>query len=303
MKKLYGITVAFVVPMDRKNQQVDYLKLKHLVKKLISKGIQCIYCCGTDSEMFHLTIDERKQIAKTVVDAANGEVIVYVHTDSLLYEDTLDLTRHAVEIHADGAGIITPAYYPLNEREMINYYEIISRNVPRDFPLYVYNIPQLAVNDLKPHTLQKIVDKCPNIVSIKYNYPDINQTLDYTNINGGNFSVLQGDDRVLTAWLALGCDGTVAGSANVFPEPLVAGYKAFKDGDMKTALCQAKIAAQFVDAMQNDNVAYFKAGLAIRGFDIGTMRHPLLEINAEEMKELRRKLESIAKENNISISL
>lgn len=303
MKKLYGITVALVIPMNRQTQEVDYPKLTELVEKLISKGVHCVYCCGTDSEMFHLTFDERKKIAQTVVDAAKGRVVVYVHTGAMLQSDTLALTKHAVEIHADGVGIVTPAYYPMSADELVHYYKTLSQSVPQDFPLYAYNIPQLAVNDLKPAVLQKIVDACPNIVGIKYNYPNINQTLDYTAINGGDFSVLQGDDRVLTAWLALGCDGTVAGSANVFPEPLVAGYKAFKEGDLETALTHANIAAEFVDAMQDDNVAYFKAGLAIRGFDIGTMRKPLMDINEDAMRELKNKLKSITQKYGIPLNL
>ena len=213
MKKLHGVTVALVNPMDRETEQIDHEKLEQLVKGLLKSGIHCIYCNGTDGEMYHLTTDERKKIAETVVKAADGQV------------------------------------------------------------------------------------------GIKYNYPDINQTIDYLNVNNGDFSVLQGDDRAVPAWLALGCSGTVAGSANVFPEPLIASYNAFKDGDIEKATQQGKVAAAIIDALQNDSIAYFKAGLKIRGFDIGTMRKPLLELDNEQMKELKSQIEEICNKNNITLKL
>lgn len=303
MKKLYGVTVALITPISRENQEVDYDLLKQHVERLVAKGVHCIYCCGTDAEMYHLTTEERKKIAETVVSSAKGKVVVYVHCGAMRQEDTLELVKHAESAGADGVGLVTPSYYPMTERELIQFYTTMANAVKADFPLYVYNIPQLAVNDIKPETVQKLVEKCPNIVGIKYNYPNINQTLDYLNINNGDFSVLQGDDRVLTAWLSMGCSGTVAGSANVFPEPLVKGYQAFMDGDIREALKQANIAAEFIDAMKNDDIAYFKAGLKVRGIDVGTMKEPLLELDKDALNELKIKLENICKKHNIPLQL
>ena len=303
MKKLHGITVALITPMDRETGKIDFPTMEKHVALLVDKGVDCIYCCGTDSEMYHLTVEERKKIAETVVKAADGRVVVYVHCGAMRMEDTLDLVSHAESIGADGIGVVTPTYYPATEDELVEYYSEIAQSVSSDFPVYVYNIPQLAVNDIHPHTVQRIADENPNVVGIKYNYPDINQTLDYININNGDFSVLQGDDRVLPAWLALGCVGTVAGSANVFPEPLVASYAAYREGNLDEARKHAAVAAAFVDAMENDNIAYFKAGLEVRGFDVGGMRKPLSELSDEDKALLKSSLEEICKENGIELPL
>lgn len=303
MKKLYGITVALITPINEQNQEVDYLALTNLVETLIQKGVNCIYCCGTDAEMFHLTVAERKKIAETVVQVARGRVVVYVHCGAMLEKDTLELAHHAEQIKADGIGLVTPAYFPMTDRELEYYYIRMANSVNSNFPVYIYNIPQLAVNDIKPEVVQKIVNQCSNVIGIKYNYPNINQTFDYTMINNGNFSVLQGDDRVLPAWLALGCAGTVAGSANVFPEPLVASYKAFQEGDLKKALALSRIAAECVDILKGDNIAYFKAGLKIRGLDVGTMRNPLLAITYAEEQVLRNQIENIYEKYGLPIHL
>lgn len=303
MKKLYGVTVALITPMVENSQQVDYDALSNLVEMLIEKGVNCIYCCGTDAEMYHLTVDERMRIAETVVKTAQQRVVVYVHCGAMLESDTLLLAQHAKKIGADGIGIITPSYFPTSDEELERYYVKIANSVGKDFPVYIYNIPQLSMNDIKPEVVQKIADKCSNVLGIKYNYPDINRTFDYTMVNKGTFSVLQGDDRVLPAWLAIGCAGTVAGSANVFPEPLVASYHSFIRGELKEALFYARIAAECVDALQGDNIAYFKEGLKIRGFQAGTMRSPLSSLNQKQTSELRKKMEEISSKYGLPLQL
>ena len=302
MNLLYGITVAMITPITPENR-VDFEKMQQLTEFLIQKGVNCLYVCGTDGEMFHLTAEERMKLAETVVQTAAGRVIVYIHCGAMMQDETIRLMRHAESIGADGAGVVTPAYFPVNDREMEQYYLTISQYVSNTFPIYFYNIPQCAANDLKPEVAQRIVNQRSNIVGIKYNYPSINQTLDYTNINHGAFSVLQGDDRTLPAWLALGCYGSVAGSANVFPEPLIASYAAFRQGDLEKALAYGKMAARFVDAMHGDNIAYFKAALRIRGLDVGTMRPPLLSVTREDYQQLQRELEKICAQTGISLKI
>lgn len=303
MKKLFGITVALITPISENTQEIDYNALTLLVETLIKKGVNCIYCCGTDAEMYHLTIEERKKIAERVVQTAQNRVVVYVHCGAMLESDTLELAHHAEMIGADGIGIVTPSYFPTTDKELERYYVKIANSVNRNFPVYVYNIPQLSVNDIKPEVVQKIANQCPNVVGIKYNYPDINQTFDYTMINNGTFSVLQGDDRVLPAWLALGCAGTVAGSANVFPEPLVASYRAFQTGNLKQALAYARVAAECVDLLHGDNIAYFKAGLNIRGLEVGGMRRPLLELDKKQLQELNQKIETLSQKYQLPMNI
>lgn len=302
MKLLYGITVAMVTPITRENR-VDYEMMGRLTEFLIQKGVNCLYACGTDGEMFHLTTEERMHLAETVVKTAAGRVTVYIHCGAMMQEDTMTLMRHAESIGADGVGVVTPAYFPVNDREMEQYYLTVSQSVSDTFPIYFYNIPQCAANDLKPEVAHRIVRRRPNIVGIKYNYPDINQTLDYTNINDSAFSVLQGDDRTLPAWLALGCYGSVAGSANAFPEPLVASYAAFREGDLSKALGYGKIAAEFVDAMHGDTISYFKEALRIRGLDVGYMRPPLLSLTQEEATRLQRDLEGLCDKYGIALKI
>lgn len=302
MKKLYGITVAMVTPFTE-DDRVDTEGLSQLTEMLVDKGVNCLYPCGTTGEMLRMTVEERKTVAETVVKAAKGKVTVFVHCGAMRQEDTIELVRHAREIGADGAGVVTPEFFGASDREMAQYFITVAESVP-GFPIYLYNIPQCAANDLKAQVAEEIAQKCANVVGIKYSFADINRTIDYINIRQGDFSVLHGCDRAMTAMLALGCQGTVSGIAGVFPEPFVKAYRAYCDGNLKEAQETQKICVKLCDALKcGSNMSYFKESLKMRGIQAGNMRAPQLDLEAEEVAALKEDLEAICREAGIPLEL
>lgn len=300
MKELYGITVAMVTPFTQDNT-VDYEGVAQLTRMLVSKGVNCLYPCGTTGEMFRMSIEERKQVAKTVVEAADHKVTVFIHCGAMNQEDTIDLVKYSQAIGADGAGVVTPVFFGANDRELEEYYVAVAQAVP-DFPIYLYNIPQCAANDLKASVAQRIASRCKNIIGIKYSFADINRTIDYTNINHGDFSVLHGCDRALVSMLATGCKGTVSGISCVFPEPFVAAYAAYCAGDLALAQKHQKTCVKLVDALLGgSNMSYFKEGLKMRGISGGLMRKPQLDLTVKEVAALQEKLEGICAEAGITM--
>ena len=67
----------------------------------------------------------------------------------------------------------------VNDREMEEYYVEVANSVPEDFPVYLYNIPQCATNDIKPAVVEKILQRTKNVVGIKYSYADMLRFKDY----------------------------------------------------------------------------------------------------------------------------
>ena len=290
MTYLFGVTTAMVTPFD-KNGKVDLEAVKELVEFLISKGVSCLYPLGTTGEMYHLSVEERKAVAETVVRHAGGRVTVYIHAGAMCQQDTVTLARHASEIGADGIGVVTPAFFGVNDREMEEYYVAVAKNVPEDFPVYLYSIPQCSGNEIKAAVAQKIADRCGNVVGIKYSYPDFLRTNEYLEINNGKFSVLVGTDRLFDAALVMGCSGVVSGVSCVYPEPFVAIYKAFLKGNLDEVRRVQRIAIRYCEILRNgSNMSYFKEALKMRGINAGHMRAPQLDITQLEIDELRKQL-------------
>jgi dihydrodipicolinate synthase/N-acetylneuraminate lyase len=293
MKRLYGVTTAMVTPFDR-NGMVDLEKVKNLTEFLISKGVHCLYPQGTTGEMLKLSLNERKMIAETVVKTVGGRVTVYVHVGSMNPEETIKLANHAYDIGADGIGVVTPVFFSANDRELEEYFVRVASSVPDHFPVYLYNIPQCAANDLKAEVAERVADRCKNVVGIKYSYPDLLRTNEYLSIHDGDFSVVHGTDRLFLGALAMGCDGTVSGISCVYPEPFVALYNAYQKNDLPKAREWQKIAVKYCEILRNgSNMSYFKEALKIRGVDVGFMRQPQLDLAREEVLLLQQQLEKV----------
>lgn len=296
MKRLYGVTTAMVTPFAE-DGNVDYGRLEALTEFLISKGVHGLYPLGTTGEMVHLSVEERKKVAETVVRTAAGRVTVFIHVGSVNQPDTVELARHASEIGADGIGVVTPIFLGANEREQEQYFVTVANSVPEHFPVYLYNIPQCSGNDLSSAVVQRVADRCRNVVGIKYSYPDFLRTHEYLNVNGGGFSVMQGTDRLFLAALAIGCDGVVSGVSCVYPEPFVALYDAFRRNDLEEARRWQRIANRYCETLKcGSNMAYFKEGLRLRGIDVGSMRAPQLDLTEEEAQALKENLAKLNQE-------
>ncbi len=282
-----------VTPFDE-HGSVSLDKVERLTDYLIERGVHCLYPLGTTGEMVRLSTEERKAVAETVVRQAAGRVTVYIHTGAIRLEDALELSRHAADIGADGIGAVTPIFLGANAREMDYYYTAIASSVPEQFPVYLYNIPQCSANDLSAASAEELAQRHPNVVGIKYSLADMLRTSEYLAVRSGDFSVVQGTDRLFLASLAMGCDGVVSGVSCVFPEPFVAIYEAYRSGDLLKARMWQRVAVQYCETLRNgSNMAYFKAALRYRGVDAGYMRLPQLDLPDNEAAILERQLQDL----------
>lgn len=290
MKKMFGVITAMTTPLNKRGE-VDTRAIERHVAFLIEKGVNCIYPCGTTGEMLNLSLEERELVAETVVRAARGRVIVYVHVGAQTTEQTIRLARHAEQIGADGIGVVTPPFFGLKDKAMVQYYKDVSASVSPEFPIYVYVIPQCAANDVTAPVMAQIAEACPNVIGCKYSWADCIRMKDYLLIRNGSFSVLFGPDRLFLSALSMGCDGTVSGCSGPMPEHFVEVYRAWKDGNMNKALKEQQIANEICEIMKSGaDMGIFKAVMDFRGLTGGHMRKPLLDLDEQEREELKDRI-------------
>lgn len=294
MKKMYGVNTPISCPMT-KGGEVDYESLKSLCNYLIEKGVHGLYPNGSTGEMCYLTLEERKKVLECVLEANQGRVQVFSMVGALTTKDTIELAQHAERVGADGIGVVTPYYFKLDDDELLQYFADVADSVSKDFSIYLYGIPQLAVNDITPALAERVAQKCPNVVGIKYSYPDMPRLIQFMNVRGGDFSVLAGPDDLFFATLASGGDGTISGNSNVIPEHYVAIYDAFRTGNYDLAAkLQAKVNRMIAYISGPNNMSRYKVGLKHRGVIAeAAMRRPLREITAEEEKEYLDAIEAM----------
>lgn len=294
MRLLYGVTVPLVTPLT-KERTLDISSLEHLTDFLIEKGIHCLYPGGTTGEMMLMGIEDRKILAETVVRQTAGRAVVYIQAGAVNQADTITLAKHAVDIGADGIGVVTPVFYKLSDRELASYYQSVCRSVPSDFPVYLYAIPQCAVNDITPALAEELAETCPNIAGIKYSYPNMSRIQEFMTIRSGSFSVLCGPDELFCAAVLTGGAGTVSGNAQVIPEHYVAIWNALERRDIPTAVSLQRKTNQLNQILSNDhNIARYKAALKYRKIlsDASTYAplEPLSEAESRSMSDMLEEL-------------
>ena len=294
MPKLFGTVVPIITPLTE-DDKIDVESIKKLTDHCIDGGLQCLYPCGTTGEMMYLTVEERKLVAKTVIDHAAGRVPVFVQVGAWNLADTIELARHAVDSGADGIGVVTPVFYKLSDRGLIDFYEAVAASVPSDFPVYLYSIPQNAINDITPDCAAAIAEKCPNVVGIKYSYPDFTKLQQFMLIRDETFSVLVGPDHLFEALCAVGGDGVVSGNAMCIPEHYAKVWEAVQAKDYQLATKYQRRTNVLNAAMcAINNIAAYKVILRDEGVIATTkMRRPMENLTPEQESELLKTMKRL----------
>ena len=291
MKKLHDIVVPLITPLHE-DDTIDIASLERLTNYLIDQGVDGLYPCGSTGEMVYLTNEERKLVVETVVRTAKGRVEVFAQVGAANTSDTIELARHAVSCGADGIGVVTPWYFGVSQHALIDYYQQVSRSVPEDFPVYLYCIPQNAVNDLLPETVRQIATSCKNVVGIKYSFADMTRLQQYITAVDGDFGVLVGPDHLYVMSAAVGATGTVSGNAQILPQHYIAMRDAMAANDWKKA-AQFQHAANIFNSIlcRENNIGCYKAVLKEQGvIDCARMRRPMEDVSAEQTKALLQAL-------------
>ena len=293
MKKLFGVTVPIVTPLTG-DQKIDHASLERLCVYLIEKGINGIYPCGTTGEVAFLSKDERKEILETVLKTTGGKLNVFSMVGANSVNETIELLRHAEKAGADGAGIVTPYYHRLDDTELANYFIQVAGTASPDFPIYLYGIPQLAVNDITPALAEKIIKHVPNVIGIKYSFPNMPRIIDFMNVNDGKFSVITGPDELFLATVSSGGDGVISGNANVIPEYMTAIWDAYNKKDFEKARKLQQKANRLISVLSSsNNIARYKAALVYRGIiKSDAMRLPFRSL-AEDEKGFLKTIEEM----------
>ncbi len=101
-----GSIVAIITPF--KDGKIDEESLRELVEFQIENGTDGIVPCGTTGEASTLDYEEHDRVIEIVVQQTKKRVPVIAGTGSNSTEEAIEITRHAKQVGADGALLVTP---------------------------------------------------------------------------------------------------------------------------------------------------------------------------------------------------
>lgn len=234
MKKLYGMVCAMITPM-RENGEIDLESTAVFCDYLAKAGVHSLYPNGTNGESLIVARQEREAVAETIRKTNAGRSVLYIQCGAMTVEETYSHVRHAKKIGADGAGIMTPAFFPIDDRMTTEYYDAILDELP-DYPMYVYNIAFRTGNDVPSSVLGDLMARHPNLYGIKFSSADLKRLGEYTRCCPGREpGVLIGNDGLALCCLTSGGTGYVSGPGAVFPETYANMYNTYLKGGIAEA--------------------------------------------------------------------
>lgn len=296
MKRLHGVVCASITPMTP-DGQVDQAGVRALFQHLAKAGIHCLYPNGTNGESLSLTQQEREMIAKIATEEVKDQMTVYIQCGAATVPESYSHVLHAREIGADGAGLMTPVFFPVDETGMEQYYQDIL-NQTGDFPVYIYNISSRTGNDVSAALLSRLMDQYPALLGVKFSCPDLLRLTEYITCNPNRTAdLLIGCDQLALECVSGGGVGWVSGPAAVFTHVHVQLYDALCKGDFAKALeIQRKITywmAQIKGIPEIPAIKYMLKRMGVIAND--TCRMPLRALNAEEKARLDQVLDAYQK--------
>ncbi len=287
-----GVVTALLTPYDEQGGVAERALREH-VEFLIGAGVRGLYPCGSAGEGIVLTVAHRKRVAEIVLDQVGGRIPVMVHVGAVSTEDTVELARHAREAGAQAIGVVAPPFYTYGPEQLGRHFRLAAEAVA-PLPVYLYNIPGNAKNEITPKLAAELVRTVPNIVGVKDSSKSIGKLMAFLEALGEQAEILVGSDDQLLPAVAVGAKGIISALSNVVPEIMVALYEASAAGDWARARRLQADANSIRNLLKSGpDIASHKFAVRWRGNEgYRGMRGPLTDVSPEEEAKLGAGLEA-----------
>ena len=284
--KLQGSFVALVTPYSK--GEVDLPKVRELVEFHVKNGTSGICPIATTGEGPVLTQDEKANIVRTVVEAAKGKALVFPGTGTYNTRESIDLTKMAKELGADGALMVTPYYNKPTQEGLFRHFEACAKAV--NVPIMLYNVPGRTGVSMAPETTARL-SKIKNIVALKDASGNVEQVTMLRALS--DIQILSGEDSLTFAIIALGGVGVVSVAANVIPKQVAEMCALELKGEVdKARAVHDRYFELFKNLFLETNPIPVKTALQKMGMYNGEMRLPMCEMSAAAAEKLEKTLKA-----------
>lgn len=315
-ERIKGVLHLVMTPFDEEeelNEEALREGVRYVVDKL--KGEDAVFIpTGSTGEFYAMNDEECKRVARIVVEEVNGEFPVIVGTGRAGTRPTIEMSRYAQDIGADGVMIILPYYHLVTKEGIYRHYKKIADSL--DIGIMIYNNPVTSKLYIEPDLMRRL-SKIENIVAVKEN---TSKAVTYywmqKAVDPEDMVIVCGLGQLMYPFEALfGCPGYVTELANFAPEIAVGLYKAAMRRDfdkLKELMDKIAVYHEFIGRLATKRgmlptvlspqlsipdlplyQSVCKEAMNLIGLPGGRTREPMENITAEEKDELRSVLKEM----------
>ncbi|WP_252229546.1 MULTISPECIES: 4-hydroxy-tetrahydrodipicolinate synthase [unclassified Clostridium] len=291
MSVFEGSGVAIVTPFNDKG--VDYDKLKDLLEWHVKEGTDSIVICGTTGEATTMTENEKKTVIKFAVDVINKRIPVIAGTGSNNTLSAIEMSKYAESVGVDAILVITPYYNKTSQKGLFKHFKAVNDSV--NIPIILYNVPSRTGVNITSKALVQIAE-LNNVVAIKEASGNISQIMEMKSLCKDKIDIYSGNDDQIVPIMSLGGKGVISVLANVIPNEVHTLTKKCLEGKFDEALDIQLNRLKLTNALFIEtNPIPVKTAMNLMGFEVGSLRLPLCEMEDSNLKTLK----TILKENKL----
>ena len=281
-----GAGVAIATPM-KENGEINYDVFGQLIEDQIAHHTDAIITIGTSGEAPTLDDDEHIEAIRFTVEKTAGRIPVIAGTGSNNTAHAVMMSKEAEKAGADGVLLVAPYYNKATQKGLIAHYTAIAESM--SLPCILYNVPSRTGSNILPETAAYLGKNVKNIVAVKEATGNISQVAQLAELSRGYIDIYSGNDDQIVPIMSLGGAGVISVLSNVAPQQTHDIVQACLDGDYAKA-CELQLAALelirqlFIEV----NPIPVKAALNMQGWNVGSPRLPLTEMEDAHKETLRK---------------
>lgn len=277
MKRIPFKGVCSAVPTPFNEKGVNIKEFEKFLEFQISNNVDSILVCGTTGESSTMTKEEKVEVIKCAVKVSNGRIPIIVGSGSNNTIKSIEMSKIAEDLGADGVLLVTPYYNKTTQTGLIAHYKAISNSI--SIPIILYNVPSRTGLNINPETCWEL-SKIENIVAIKEASGNLSQVAQIAHLCGDNLHIYSGNDDQVIPICSLGGLGVISVLSNIKPQYTHDMVWDFFNGDIENAKKKQLNAVPLINSLFSEvNPIPIKSALNNIGFDFGIPRLPLVEMS------------------------
>jgi dihydrodipicolinate synthase/N-acetylneuraminate lyase len=289
--KWKGVMPAISTCFDE-NFAVDHNFMSRHCRWLLDQGCSGIVALGTLGEGATLTFEEKLQILRACVRAADGRAPVVAGVSSLSTSGAIELAIAAVDLGCQGLMVLPPYVYQGDWREMKTHVSAVFEAVPVSCMLY--NNPVAYGTDFLPVQIRELAGEHENLHAVKESSMDARRVSAIRALVGDRLEISVGVDDAVLETVGVGASGWVSGLANALPNEAVTLLTLALNGERERAF---ELYRWFLPLLRMDTVPKFVQMIKLVQSEVGMgntrVRPPLLELAGAELEDVRNTIRGV----------
>ncbi len=286
-----NVVTAMITPFND-DYSVDYDMAIELGHYLIENGTSTILLAGTTGESPTLTHDEELELFKRFSKEFNGKVNIMAGTGSNSTLTAIEATKMAQDVGVDASLQVVPYYNKPSQDGILKHFESIASAT--SIPLMLYNIPGRTGVNMDAQTIYKC-SLIPSIVALKEAAGSVSQLKEIKSLVSDDFQLYSGDDGLTLDFMKEGAVGVVSVASHCVGLKINEMISMYKRGKIEEAEQINTFLEDLFDVLFiSSNPAPVKYALSVMGFDVNSLRLPLIPISAENQAVVKHCLHSLS---------